>query len=140
MVERVANLAVPSDSDDWKRQPSLQGLSPRRPLVVASYDPAADFKYPSDALWSPSLAARAILNVAIPSSRAARVLGRLPSRGQHRIRQSRIKIPAPQHPSASETAKLTPGYLQPRFSRTSNRIRLCQRRSADRAHRRCLLD
>ncbi len=72
-LERV--VAVPSDLDDWKRQPILQGLSPRRPLVLASDDPAADLKYPSDALWSPSLAARANLSVAIPISRAARWLG-----------------------------------------------------------------
>ena len=71
-------LAVPSDSDDWKRQPSLQGLSPRRPLVLASYDPAADIKYPSDTLRSPSLAARANSNVATPSTSVARGLERLP--------------------------------------------------------------
>ncbi len=57
----------------------MQGLSPRCPLVHAGYDPAADIKYPSDTLRSPLLAARANLIVAIPSSRAARGLERLPS-------------------------------------------------------------
>jgi hypothetical protein len=38
-----------------RSDPDLQGLSPRRPLVHAGYDPAADIKYPSDTLRSPSL-------------------------------------------------------------------------------------
>jgi hypothetical protein len=62
--------AVPRDSDDWMGQPSLNRLPPCRAPVHGhpwpSCEPAADIKYPIDAL------ARA--NVASPCSRAAREL------------------------------------------------------------------
>jgi hypothetical protein len=135
---------VPSDSDDWKRQPSLQGLglSPLRPLVHAGYNPAADLKYTSDTLRSPSLTSRTNLNVAIPSSRADRGLERLPSPASVSLTRQNSSAPASfcirdRNTSSRLSAASLQSHQQPNSTlpATSNRPPSSQRPGLDRAIR-----